>query len=309
MTALEQHLTDYLQLRRSLGHELADAARLLPRLVDFLDSRGLTTVTTAAALEWAEPSRVTPGSTVGPHRMVAARGFARYLAGINPDTEVPPLGLLPCPQRWPRPFVFSPTDVDAVLHLVGEFTPPLRAATYATLIGLLVASGLRIGEAIRLDRTDVDWDRGVLLIRESKFGKSRLVPLQDSSMNALDEYARLRQQEQPDAADPAFFTSRTRNRLCYGVVSLTFRHIVDDAGIGAEAPHRPRLHDLRHTFAIRTLLAWYRAGLDVQARIPMLSTYLGHREPSCTYWYLSAVPELLACAAQRQQSRWAAVRS
>jgi integrase len=149
----------------------------------------------------------------------------------------------------------------------------------------------------------------VLLIRESKFGKSRLVPLQTSSMQALTDYARLREQLQPHAEDPAFFTSLTRKRLLYAVVGETFRRVVDDAGIGADAPHRPRLHDLRHTFAVRTLLGWYRSGEDVQSKIPSLSTYLGHREPASTYWYLSAIPELLAMAAARQESAWSAVTS
>jgi len=309
MTALGQHLTDYLQLRRSLGHDLADAARLLPGLVEFLDKRGLATVTVPAALEWADQPNAYPGSTVSPRRMTAARGFARYLAGIDPATEVPPLGLLTYPRRWPHPFVFSPADLAAVLDAVRGLTPPSRAATYTTLIGLLAASGLRIGEAIRLDSTDIDWGGGVLLIRESKFGKSRLVPLQDNTLRALNDYNLLRLRNRSNVDEPAFFISRTRKRLCYTVVGLTFRRVVDNVGIGVDAPHRPRLHDLRHTFAIQTLLGWYRAGENVQAKIPLLSTYLGHREPACTYWYLSAVPELLACAATRQETQWAVTRS
>ena len=146
---------------------------------------------------------------------------------------------------------------------------------------------MRIGEAIKLDRGDVDWVQGVLLIRESKFGKSRLVPLHPSCMQALADYARLRDQLQPEAAEPAFFTSLNRKRLLYAVVQLTFRQLIEDAGIGAGAPWPPRLHDLRHSFAVRTLLGWYRAGEDVQAKIPSLSTYLGHREPASTYWYYS----------------------
>jgi integrase/recombinase XerD len=302
VTGLEQSLADYLQLRRSLGHQLADAGRLLPRFVAFLDDRGLSTVTVAAALEWATVPAAEPGSTIWPRRMTAVRGFARYLAGVDPATEVPPLGLLRLSTRWRGPFVFSPANIDLIMNRVGEFTPPLRSATYVTLIGLLTATGLRIGEAINLDRADVDWSAGVLLIRESKFGKSRLVPVTDTTLHALSNYARLRDQLYPRMLQPSFFTSRTRHRLCYAVVSETFRNVIDDSGIGADAPRRPRLHDLRHTFAVRTLLGWYRSGEDVQAMIPALSTYLGHREPGSTYWYLSAVPELLACAAARQQS-------
>jgi integrase/recombinase XerD len=149
----------------------------------------------------------------------------------------------------------------------------------------------------------------VLLIRESKFGKSRLVPLHASSMAALRNYAGLRDQLKLRPDEPSFFTSLARKRLLYAVVSQTFRQLVDDSGVGAGAAHPPRLHDLRHTFAVATLLGWYRAGVDVQAKIPSLSTYLGHREPSSTYWYLSAAPELLALAAARQDTAWSKARS
>ncbi len=314
VSGLEQSLADYLQLRRSLGHQLDDAGRLLPRFVAFLDDRGLSTVTVAAAVEWSampamSATATDPRSTVGPRRMTAVRGFARYLAGVDPATEIPPLGLLPLQARWRGPFVFSAADIDLILNRVGGFTPALRAATYVTLIGLLAATGLRIGEAIKLDRADIDWTAGVLLIRESKFGKSRLVPVTDTTLQALADYARLRGQLQRRVGQPSFFTSRTRHRLCYAAVSEAFRNVIDDSGIGADAPRRPRLHDLRHTFAVRTLLGWYRSGENVQAKVPALSTYLGHREPGSTYWYLSAVPELLACAAARQESMLPAVTS
>ena len=148
----------------------------------------------------------------------------------------------------------------------------------------------------------------MLLIRESKFGKSRLVPLHPTTMQALAENARLRDELQRRPKDASFFVSLTRKRLSYAVVGQTFRQLVDNAGVGTDAPSPPRLHDLRHTFAVRTLLGWYRSGEDVQAKIPSLSTYLGHREPASTYWYLSAAPELLALAAARQDFAWSAAR-
>lgn len=303
MSALEQALADYLQLRHSLGHELAEAGWLLPGFVTYLDAHGAATVTIEAALGWAQQPATDRPTTTGARRMTAARGFARYLAGIHPGTEVPPLGLMPHRQRWRHPFIYSSADITAVMDQARRsITSPLRAATYDTLIGLLAASGLRIGEAIKLDRSDVDWTQGTLLIRESKFGKSRLVPLQASSIQALRDYATVRDELQPRPNQPSFFVSRTRNRLSYAVVSATFRQLVDAAEVGTGAPSPPRLHDLRHTFAVRTLLGWYRTGEDVQAKIPSLSTYLGHREPSSTYWYLSAAPELLALAAARQES-------
>ena len=310
---LRNHLRDYLQLRHCLGHELAEASRLLPGFVTYLEARGLSTVTVEAALEWAQQAPTSPTgrvTTVGPRRMTAARGFARYLSGIDPDSQVPPLGLMPVRAPWRRPFIYSPTDIDTLMRQArATIVSPLRAATYQTLIGLLAASGLRIGEAVKLDRSDVDWAQGVLLIRESKFGKSRLVPLHPSSMQALKGYAQLRDELQPRSKDASFFVSLTRKRLLYAVVQPTFRQLVNETGIGAGAPSPPRLHDLRHTFAVTTLLGWYRTEQDVQAKVPSLSTYLGHRDPASTYWYLSAAPELLALAAARQDSAWSTART
>jgi len=310
VSALEQDLIDYLQLRHSLGHQLAGAQWLLPDFVAYLDTQCLRTVTVQAALEWAQRSPSGRVTGVGPRRMTAARGFARYLSGIDADTEVPPLGLMPRRQRWRPPFIYTSADVDMVRQLARQsIVSPLRAATYDTLIGLLAVSGLRIGEAIKLDRSDLDWNEGVLLIRESKFGKSRLVPLHPSSMQALSDYAVLRDQLQPRPKELSFFVSLKRKRLLYAVVQDTFRQLINTAGIGVDAISPPRLHDLRHSFAVRTLLSWYQAGDDVQAKMPSLSTYLGHREPAYTYWYLSAAPELLALAAARQDSAWLKARS
>jgi len=250
VSALEQALADYLQLRHSLGHQLAEAGWLLPGFVAYLDACGLPTVTIDAALAWAQQAPASPQgrvSTTGARRMTAARGFARYLSGIDPGTQVPPPGLMPHRARWRQPFIYTRADIDALMELARRtIASPLRAATYETLIALLAASGLRIGEAIKLDRADIDWAQGVLLIRESKFGKSRLVPLHPTSMRALDCYARLRDELQPQPAEPAFFVSLKRKRLLYAVVQETFRQLIDTAGIGAAAPSPPRLHDFRH---------------------------------------------------------------
>ena len=309
MSALRAALQDYLLLRRSLGHQMAEAAWQLPDFVEFLDGIGQRTVTIQATLAWIQDRQGEQVTTMSPRRMTAVRGFARYLSGIDPDTEVPPLGLLPHRQRWRQPFIYSDADIAAVLAAAATINTPVRAATYHTLIGLLAVSGIRIGEGINLDRDDIDWTEGVLRIRESKFGKSRLVPAQTSTMKALRDYDLLRDEALPRPKDPSFFLSRTRKRLIYAVVSATFRQLVDAAGVGTAAPYPPRLHDLRHTFAIRTLLHWYRTADNVQAKIPSLSTYLGHREPASTYWYISAAPELLALAAARRESAWKAARS
>lgn len=310
VSALEQDLADYLELRRSLGHAMAEARWLLPGFVAYLDAHEASTVTIDAALNWAQQSPRGQPTTVGPRRMTAARGFARYLARIYPGTEIPPLGLMPHRPRWRRAFIYSTADIEAMMSQARiSIRPLLRAATYETLIGLLAAGGLRIGEAIKLDRSDIDWSENVLPIRESKFGKSRLVPLHSTAMQALSAYAKLRDELEPRPEEPSFFESQTRKRLCYAAVCQTFRQLVNDAGVGAGAPSAPRLHDLRHSFAVRTLLGWYRSGEEVQAMLPWLSTYLGHREPASTYWYLSAAPELLSLAAERQNAGWSAVRS
>jgi integrase len=299
MSALSVTLNDYLSLRRGLGHQLASAARLLPRFVAWMDATGQTTVTIAAAVEWAQQPEAEPGTTVWARRMEAVRGFARFLAGVDPATEVPPLGLLPLRQRWRPPFIYSAADIAALLHAAAGLPSPLRAATYETLFGLLATTGMRVGEAIRLDVSDVDWERAVLLVRESKFGKSRNVPVTASTLDALNRYAQLRPQLRSKPDNPSFFVSLTGRRLIYTTVQDVFRHLRAEAGIGARSTTPARIHDLRHSFAVATLLDWYRNGDDVAGRLPWLSTYLGHRDPRSTYWYLSAAPELLAAAAQR----------
>lgn len=299
MTALTQAADDYLQLRRSLGHDLADAHRLLPSFVAYLDAIGEPTVTVRAALLWAQRPDADPASSVWPRRMTVARGFARHMSGIDARTEVPPLGLIPSRQRWRPPFIYSPADVDALMVQARAIRWRLPAATHETVIGLLAATGMRVGEALKLDRGDIDWADGVLLIRESKFGKSRQVALHASSLEALERYARCRDQLLTRPATPSFFVSIRGTRIIYPVVQQVFRRLCSDAAVGAGSTTRPRVHDLRHTFAVRTLLDWYQAGANVEARLPWLSTYLGHRDPRSTYWYLSAAPELLALAASR----------
>lgn len=300
MNALELHLDDYLGLRRMLGHDLADAHRLLPRFVEHLGASKQEFVTIQAALAWALQTDTAAPSTVPGRRMMAARGFARYLAGIDARTEIPPAGLIPIPRRWRRPFIYTDTDVLALMdqarRVIGQ---PLRAATIETLIGLLAATGLRVREALRLDRSDIETANGVLQIRRSKFGKFRQVPLLPSSLEALDRYDHRRRQLYPHPNTNAFFVSLRGTRVIYETVWPTHRMLCERAGVGAGSPVIPRIHDLRHTFTVRALLSWYRDGVDVQARLSWLSTYLGHREPRYTYWYLSAAPELLAHAARR----------
>lgn len=300
MSALANVAEEYLALRRSLGHELADAHRLLPRFVAYLDAIGAPTVTIETAVAWAQRPDADPSSNVWPARMTVARGFARHMASIDPRTEVPPIGLIPSRQRWRLPFIYSPADVEALLVAARSIHQRLPAATHETVIGLLAATGMRVGEAIRLDRRDIDWTDGVLMIRESKFGKSRQVPVLPCTLEALGRYAKVRDRLCETPITPSFFVSVRGTRIIYAVVQQVFRRLCDEvAEIGAGSPSRPRIHDLRHSFVVRTLCEWYRAGEDVEVRLPWLSTYLGHRDPRSTYWYLSAAPELLALAAGR----------
>ncbi len=299
MTMLAQHLDEYLQLRRTLGHKLADAHRLLPRFVTYLDEQGQEFVTIDAALAWSLAPAVPVGSVVPADRMMLVRGFARYLSGIDPRTEVPPAGTIRHPKHWRRPFIYADADVLAMIEQAGALIPqPLRSATYQTLIGLLATTGLRVGEALRLDRGDLDRADGVLRIRVSKFGKSRLVPLQASAVDALERYDHTRQRLLPDPSTDSLFVSLRGTRVIYECVWPMHRKLCEHAGVGARSSVTPRIHDHRHSFAVNTLLGWYRDGVDVPSRISWLSTYLGHREPRYTYHYLSAAPDLLAHAAR-----------
>jgi integrase/recombinase XerD len=298
VSALGRAAGDYLALRHSLGHKLADAERLLPRFVDWLDREGIQTITVEAALTWAQRPDADPGSTVWARRLTVARGFARHMAGIDPRTQIPPAGLIGYRQRRRPPFIFTDADIAAVMAQARALRWPLPAITHQTLIGLLAVTGMRVGEALRLDRADIDWTGGLVLIRESKFTKSRQVALHPSALDALAAYSRRRDELQPAGQTPAVFVSMRGTRLIYAVVQEVFRNCCRASGVGAGSAARPRIHDLRHSFAVGCLLRWYREGADVQSRLPWLSAYLGHKDPRSTYWYLSAAPELLACAAQ-----------
>jgi integrase len=269
--------------------------------VAYLDAIGATTITIEAALAWVQQPDAGSGSSVWARRMTVARGFARHMAGLDPRTQVPPLGLVTSRKRWRPPFIYSTADLDALMGQAAQAIPtPLRAATYQTLIGLLAATGMRVGETLGLERSDIDWADGVVTVRAAKFGKSRELPLDPTTVTALAAYAQTRDRYQPRAAS-AFFVSTAGTPVLYADFGATFRNLVRAAGIGQDSPVRPRIHDLRHSFAVRTLVGWYRSGEDVSALLPRLSTYLGHRDPVSTYWYLSAAPELLALAAARLQ--------
>lgn len=299
MTALRQALADYLDLRRSLGFGLVRDGKLLAQFLDYLDEHRMITVTTQAAVVWA--SLPTNGSLgwLG-MRMRAVRGFAGYLHALDPAVEVPPPGVLPGQGRRAVPYLYSPADLAALFTQAEQQCTPLRAATIRTLIGLLAVTGMRLGEATGLDDDDFDPVDGVLLVRRAKGGGSRQLPLHPTTTAALVDYRALRDQHFARPVSTALLVSNTGTRLLNYNVGQTFAKLVRRAGLTAHGrPRQPRPHDLRHSFAVATLLDWYRAGVDVSARLPLLSTYLGHVAPAHTYWYLQAAPELLAEAAHR----------
>lgn len=299
MSDLRDALDNYLTIRRALGYKLARTGLLLADFVGYLDANATDTITTDAAITWATlpPNGA---SDWWAQRLSVVRPFARHLHAINPAHEVPPPGLLPGRSHRATPYLYSDADIDALMAAAQGFRSPLRVATFETLVGLLAVTGLRIGEALRLDRDDVDLVGAVLVIRLSKFGKSREVPVHASTVDALAAYTRERDRLCRRPVGPAFFISTAGTRLLYCNAHLGWLDLVRRAGLKPRSARcRPRPHDLRHSFAVRTLLDWYRDGADVQARMPLLSTYLGHVHPANTYWYLSAAPELLHLVAAR----------
>ncbi len=299
MTDFRSPATDYLATRRAMGYKLAYQGQMLGQFVDYLEGVGAEHLTITHALCWAkQPPDAAPVWWAA--KLGTVRAFARYLSALDSATEVPPVGLLPEPSHRVVPYIYSDQDIGRLLEAAGRLHPEHRADTYQTLIALVAVTGMRVGEAVRLDRDDTDFDQGVLTIRNTKFGKSRQLPLHPSTVEALAAYAHRRDQRRRKPIAPSLFTSTLGTRLLRDNVCTVLPRLIRDAGIEWPAGRRPpRLHDLRHSFAVHCVIGWYRNGLDVERRLPLLSTYLGHIEPSSTYWYLSAVPELLELIADR----------
>jgi integrase len=307
MSGLERALDEYLAVRRALGFELRRTEWALRRFVDFAKREGAHWVTTELALRWA----TLPAHVQGNERSVRlgmVRRFAEYLRATDPRTEVPPADLLPGKIRRPQPYIYSDDELLRLLHAAWALPSRtgLRAWTYATLLGLLAVTGMRHGEALALDRGDVDLDAGVLTIRRSKCRKARLVPVHSTTCEQLERYARCRDRVHRTPRSDAFLVSERGLRLVQATVQHTF--VVLSRQIGLRAParshgHGPRLHDLRHRLAVTTLMRWYRAGIAVDPKLPVLATYLGHTKVSDTYWYLSAVPELMQLAVARLERK------
>jgi integrase len=296
-------LEEYLAVRRALGFKLRNAGGLLKGFVTYAEREGASSITTDLAMRWAmEQKKCEPAQWA--NRLGLVRRFARYVSALDAGTEIPPLGLLP--HRFHRKPPYLYTD-EEIAHLIAaakklRSRQGLRAATYATLFGLLAVTGMRMSEPLAFDRDDVDLTRGILIVRRTKFGKSRLIPVHASTWEALRRYRAIRDRICPRA--PSFFVSERGKRLTSERVWWTFVQLSHQIGLRGPADrHGPRLHDLRHRFAVQTLLGWYRAGLNVEQHLPELSTYLGHAHVTDTYWYISAVPELLQLATLRLESK------
>lgn len=298
MSRLREQVADYLRLRRSLGYKLIEHERFLNQFLDYLEKNQAATITAENALAWA---RLPTGATPRWHgvRLSAVRGFAVWAQAFDPDIQVPPTGLLPMSTVRATPYLYSQNQICALMNAAAGLVPKSRAATFRMLIGLLAVTGMRAGEAIRADVTDLDPDAQTMMVRNTKFGKTRLLPLHSSAVDELRAYLRIRRTTARPGTT-ALLVSVAGTRLTYDNAHGVFKKLTTQAGITPRSTAcRPRMQDLRHSFAVNTLLDAYRAGADVGERLPLLSTYLGHTEPANTYWYLHAAPELMSLAAER----------
>ncbi|MBC7760566.1 MAG: tyrosine-type recombinase/integrase [Candidatus Saccharibacteria bacterium] len=298
MTNIPAAVDSYLAMRRGLGFKLVDAGSLLPGFVGYLHENGAEHVSTELAVAWAiQP--VNAGPIWWRQRLSIVRGFAEYLRDIDPDTEVPPRDLLPARQQRIAPYFYSAADIEALMAACRLLNPPLRAATYETIVGLLSVTGLRLGEALALNRDDVDKKHLQLVVRQAKSG-GRKVPLDDTTLRALQQYFECVDRHFPVPVSPSMFVSIRGTRMNKDSIHATFPNLIDKAGLkGRGQRPRPRPHDLRHSYAIRQLIDWHQQHADVDARIPLLSAVLGHTDPASTYWYLQAAPELFAIVGMR----------
>jgi integrase/recombinase XerD len=306
MISLRKAVENYLTMRRSLGFKLRDMGYNLRHFVSFMEQQGASIITTELALRWAQqPQDVQPAQWAV--RLSFVRSFARHWSATDPRTEIPPMGLLPHRPKRATPYIYSHEEIQQILKAARNLPPStgLRPWTYYTLLGLMAVTGMRISEVLRLDHADVDLKQGLLTIRLTKFSKSRLIPLHPSTVKKLKLYLHRRDQLYPRPLTNRFFLSNQGTPLTDCTVRWTFIRLSRQIGLRKVGDSfGPRLHDLRHRFAVTTLLHWYRTGVDVEQRLPVLSTYLGHAHVTDTYYYLSAIPELLALTKDRLEKRW-----
>jgi integrase len=310
MNTLRQAVQDYLSLRRSLGFKLLEAGKGLLDFVTFMERHRASYITKALALAWAQqPVNVQPAHWA--QRLTFVRGFARHHSATDPRTQIPPLGLLPFRPKRARPYLYSDDEIRSLLRAALDMPcryefGRLRPWTYHCLFGLLSVSGLRLGEARNLELQDVDLKVALLTIRDSKFGKSRLVPLHASTCKVLANYiARRKRHWEGRPVSSYLFVSSQGNRLDGGEIHRTFYAVSRQIGLrGISDSHGPRLHDMRHRFATNTLVTWYRSNQDPECLLPILSAYLGHVHVADTQWYLEGSPELMREAMRRLEQQW-----
>jgi integrase len=300
---LRQALSCYVLMRRGFGYRFEGEERYLGDFVAFMDAAQAPIITRKLAMAW-----ITRGPRASwPNRLSMIRGFSRHLAGIEPGTETLPAGIFPSPRR-PRPYIYSEEEIERLLEatLRWGLAKGINRRTYHCMFGLLAATGMRLGEAIGLERNDVDLEAGVLTLRNAKGGKDRVVPLHLTTAEALADYAARRDDSPLCRKGPWFFVLRGGQQLRSQYTGRVFIGVLRRNGLRDPELHSrgPRLHDLRHSFAVNTIVRWYRAGEDVERLLPTLSTYLGHTKVRDTYWYLSACPELMGEAANRLEARW-----
>ena len=307
MSTLREAIKNYLELRRSLGFKLRKEGIYLSKFASFMEAKNITHITTQLALEWAQQNPSSQPPTWA-QRLGFVRSFTRYHIAADPQTEIPPPGLLPFSPHRARPYLYSEEEIAHLLRCALALHPidGLRPWTYYCLLGLLSVTGLRIGEAIRLQLEDVNLQDGLLTVRGTKFGKSRLVPIHRTTQEVLTEYQVRRERCLAGRNVSSFFFINSHgHHLDIGDIHRVFYKLSRQTGLrGATASHGPRLHDFRHRFAVQTLLRWYRSGEDAERHLPVLSTYLGHVHVADTYWYLSACPELMAQAVARLETHW-----
>ena len=306
MSALETAVAEYIALRRSLGFKFFAPEQRLKGFVRFMAQRKATVITYPLALEWATQPPDKRASWA--LRFSDVRGLSQYLRSREPRTAVLPARVLPYSKRA-KPHLYSDREISQLLAAAFALPPAkaLRRWTYHCLFGLLIVTGLRIGEAMALRRTDVDLKQGILRIEGAKFGKTRLVPLHATTCTILRRYARQRDAHLDPPRSPYFFVSEQGGQLRHQYVYTVFWRLSRQIGLRNPSDHTgPRIHDFRHRFAVRTLVRWYRSGQPIEQLLPVLSTYLGHVCVQDTYWYLSGCPELLGEAVKRLDHRWEA---
>jgi len=306
MKSVRNAIEDYIALRRSLGFKLHGMATSLGKFASFLEQKEAPYITTTLALEWAMQT-VDHSPSHWAQRLGFVRVFARHWSATDPRTEIPPAGLLPFRARRARPYLYTEQEIQRLLTAAKSLSSSsgLRPWTYHCLFGLLAVSGLRISEAIKLERQDVDFHQELLTIRQTKFNKSRLIPLHTSTRDVLTQYAEHRDRLVPSPRSSCFLLNDCGRCLERSTVLRTFHDLSRQIGLRGPSEHTgPRIHDFRHRFALNTLIQWYRAGEDIERRLPVLSTFLGHTHVADTYWYLSVHPELMGLATSRLEQRW-----